>query len=151
MTLLKESWNSTTSFYDFTQKQARHLRASSTRLRGLILNVVCTALLLTLTFVAAWAQSTATGTVSGLVTDPSNAVIVGASVKLTDTSTNTSRDTTTNDAGRFIFVNVTPGTYDIKISKTGFAQAVVSHVTVEIGQVSAANAVLKVGAATETV
>src|SRR5215469_11108870 len=151
MTLLIGSWNSTPSFYDFTQKQARHLLARPTRLRGLILKVVYTTLLLTLTVVAAWAQSTATGTVSGLVTDPSNAVIIGASVKLTDTSTNTSRDTTTNDAGRFIFVNVTPGTYDIKISKTGFAQAVVTRVVVQIGQVSTANATLKVGAATETV
>src|SRR6516164_9290476 len=151
MTLLKGSWNSTPSFYDFTQKQARHLRASSTRLRGLIRKVVCTALLLTLTFGAAWAQSTATGTVSGLVTDASNAVIIGASVKLIDTSINTSRDTTTNDAGRYIFVNVAPGSYDIKVSKAGFAQSVVSHLTVEIGQVSTANAVLKVGGTTETV
>jgi Carboxypeptidase regulatory-like domain len=108
-------------------------------------------MLLTFGFTAAWTQSTATGTVSGLVIDPSNAVIVGATVKLIDTSTNTSRDTTTNDAGRYIFVNVTPGSYDVQISKSGFAQSIVSHVTVEIGQVSNASATLKVGAATETV
>src|SRR5215472_5062834 len=108
------------------------------------------ALLFVLTLTPAWGQSTATGTVSGLVTDPSNAVVIGAAVKLSDNATGTARDTTTNDAGRYIFVNVTPGAYDIKISKGGFAQAV-SHVTVEIGQVTNANITLKVGTTMETV
>jgi hypothetical protein len=111
----------------------------------------CLALLFCLTFNSAQAQSTATGTVSGLVTDPSNAVIAGATVKLTDLSTGSSRDTSTNGAGRYVFVNVTPGTYDIRISKTGFAQSIVSHVPVQIGQVTDANATLKVGSATETI
>ena len=111
----------------------------------------CLVLLLSLTFNLAQAQSTAAGAVSGLVTDPSNAVIAGATVKLTDLSTGTSRDTSTNGAGRYVFVNVTPGTYDIRISKAGFAQAVVTHLTVEIGKVTDGNATLKVGTATETI
>jgi hypothetical protein len=109
------------------------------------------AALLALTLAPAWGQSTATGTVSGLVSDPSNAVITGAAVKLTDTATSATRESTTNDAGRYIFVNVTPGAYEIKITKAGFAQSVVSHVTVEIGGVTTANVTLKVGTATETV
>src|SRR5215469_8676016 len=113
--------------------------------------ILALAVLLALTLASAWGQSTATGTVSGLVTDPSNAVITGAAVKLVDTATSTSRDTSTNDAGRYVFVNVTPGAYEIKITKTGFAQSVVSHVAVEIGGVATANVVLKVGTATETV
>ena len=105
--------------------------------------ILALAALLALTLAPAWGQSTATGTVSGLVTDPSNAVITGAAVKLVDTATSTTRDTTTNDAGRYIFVNVTPGAYEIKVTKTGFAQSVVSHLTVEIGGVATANVVLK--------
>src|SRR5260370_10668491 len=116
--------------------------------RGLALKAACTAILLALTLTAVGAQSTATGTVSGLITDPSNAVITGAAVGLVDAATNTARDTTTNDAGRYIFVNVTPGAYDIKISRAGFAQAVVAHVMVEIVQVSTANSTLNVVAAT---
>jgi hypothetical protein len=104
-----------------------------------------------LTFNSAQAQSTASGTVSGLVSDPTNAVIAGATVKLVDRSTSTSRDTTTNGSGRYIFVNVTPGAYDVRISKAGFAQAVLSQVTVEIGQVTTANATLKIGSASETI
>jgi hypothetical protein len=89
--------------------------------------------------------------VAGQVTDPSNAVIVGAAIRLTDIATNTARNTNTNEAGRYVFANVTPGVYEIRISASGFSQAVMSHVTVEIGQVTTASITLKVGTATETV
>jgi hypothetical protein len=100
---------------------------------------------------SARAQSTATGSVSGQVTDQTGATIAGASVTLTDSSTSTSRAATTNEAGRYIFVNVAPGSYDVRITRTGFAQAVLAHLNVEIGQVTNASVALKVGAATETV
>ena len=57
-----------------------------------------------------WGQSTNTGTVVGTITDQSGAVVAGATVTLTDTSTNVPRSTTTNAAGRYIYVDVTPGT-----------------------------------------
>ncbi len=107
--------------------------------------------LLAMALTSAWAQSTAAGTVSGQITDQTGAAIAGASVALVDTSTTSSRSTTTNEAGRYIFVNVTPGGYEVRITKTGFAQQVLTKLTVEIGQVTNASAVLKVGTATETV
>ena len=74
--------------------------------------------LLALTFSApAWAQSSSTGTVSGSVTDQTGAVVAGATVSLTDVSTNIPRSTTTNSKGSYIFVDVTPGTYNVAISK----------------------------------
>src|SRR5260370_1342993 len=136
MTLLKGSWSSPPAYPYISQKHARQPLVTAGCSRGLALKAACTAILLALTLTAAWAQSTATGTVSGLVTDPSNAVITGAAVRLVDAATNTARDTTTNDAGRYIFVNVTPGAYDIKISRARVAQAGVSHVVVDIRQVS---------------
>ncbi|HVH87696.1 MAG TPA: carboxypeptidase-like regulatory domain-containing protein, partial [Terriglobales bacterium] len=63
-------------------------------------------LLLVLNAIATFGQSTATGTVSGQVLDPTSAVVVGATVTLTDTSTGTAHTTTTNDSGRYLFVNV---------------------------------------------
>src|SRR5260370_10848114 len=151
MTLLKGSWSSPPAYPYISKKHARQPLVPAGCSRGLALKAACTAILLALTLTVAWAQSTATGSVAVLETDPANAVITGAAVRLLDADANTARDTTTNDAGRYIFVNVTPGAYDIKISRAGFAQAVVAHVMVEIGQVSTANATLKVGAATETV
>ncbi|HKF22235.1 MAG TPA: carboxypeptidase-like regulatory domain-containing protein, partial [Candidatus Angelobacter sp.] len=149
MTLLREY--ACPSHFAVNPRHDRQPFASTTRLFALTLKLACVALILAFISTSTWAQSTATGTVSGLVTDPTGAVVAAATVKLVDLSTSTSRDTTTNGAGRYIFVNVTPGAYDIRISKNGFAQAVLSHVTVEIGQVANANATLKIGSATETV
>src|SRR5579862_5507534 len=70
--------------------------------------------------VAGWAQSASTGTISGQVTDQQGAAIGGAEIRITDVSTNIAQKTVSNDAGRYIFVNVAPGTYNITVSKTGF-------------------------------
>ena len=68
-----------------------------------------------------WAQSASSGTVSGMVTDPSNAVVAGAAITLTDISTNIPRTANSNSTGRYFFADVTPGTYTLTVSKTGFA------------------------------
>ena len=57
----------------------------------------------------------------GSVTDPSGALVSGATVSLTDTATKTTRTATTNGQGRYIFVDVTPGTYDLNFTKQGFS------------------------------
>ena len=49
------------------------------------------------------------------------AAIPGAEVRVIDTSTNTSFTTVTNNAGRYILPQVTPGTYSIVFSKPGFS------------------------------
>ena len=66
------------------------------------------------------AQTTSMGTITGLVTDQSNAVVPDATVAVRDTSTNEVRTITTNSAGRYVFVNLPPGTYDIIVTKSGF-------------------------------
>ncbi len=125
--------------------------ANARRLFVLPLKLACVALLLGVTLISAWAQSTATGTVSGQITDQMGAVIAGGTVTLIDKATGTSRTTTANEVGRYIFVNVAPGTYDIRVVQAGFAQTLLSKVTVEIGQVTNASVKLKLGTATETV
>ncbi|MGH9625943.1 MAG: carboxypeptidase-like regulatory domain-containing protein, partial [Bryobacteraceae bacterium] len=62
----------------------------------------------------------AAASINGTVRDSSGAVIPGASVTLTSTSTNVSRNSTTNSAGNYGFVNVLPGPYAISVKKTGF-------------------------------
>ena len=94
-----------------------------------------------------WAQSSATGTVAGTVSDQSGAVVSGAAVTLTDVATNTSRSTTTNDVGRYIFVSVPPGNYNIAITKQGFANTKIPGVSVKVGTASTINASLQVGGA----
>lgn len=101
--------------------------------------------------IPAGAQSGSTGTVSGLVTDQSDSIVAGAEVTLTDVSTNISRSTTSNDAGRYIFVNVSPGTYDLTATKPGFRVSKFSGQTVNVGTPLTLNVKLDVGATSETV
>ena len=96
------------------------------------------------------AQANATGTVSGAVTDPTGAVVVGANVALVDTLTGTAITTTTNSGGRYVFVNVHPGTYDITVTQSGFAVSKVRQ-TVSVGSSTTFNISLKVGSANQEV
>jgi len=91
------------------------------------------------------AQSTSTGVVAGTVTDPSGAVINNATVTLTDVATATPRSATTNSAGHYVFVNVTPGQYNMTITKQGFATTKAPNLQVLVGQATTFNTSLQVG------
>ncbi len=108
------------------------------------------AVLIIVLAIQAWAQSTSSGTIAGQVTDQQGAVLVGAQVRLMDNSTNTARTTTTNEAGRYNFINVTPGVYDVTISHTGFAQSKIAAQTVEVGLALTLNVSLQLGPTTTT-
>ena len=94
------------------------------------------------------AQATNTGTVAGTVTDPSGAVVSGATVTLTDHATGTQRTTATNASGHYIFVDVGPGAYDLVISKQGFTTTKAPNLQVMVGQSTTFNTALQVGGAT---
>src|SRR5271169_1543749 len=81
-----------------------------------------------------WSQSTSSGTVAGSVADQSNAMVPSATVALTDSSTNVARTTTTNKDGRYIFVDVTPGVYNISVTKSGFATTKTEKQEVRVGE-----------------
>jgi hypothetical protein len=100
---------------------------------------------------SAWAQATSTSTVSGVVTDQQKAAVAGAVVKLLDPSTNQAATTTTNDAGRYIFVNVNSGTYSLSVTKSGFSVFVTDALPVTIGESVTVNAVLQVGSTTTVI
>jgi hypothetical protein len=95
----------------------------------------------------AWAQSTSTGTVAGVVTDQSGAVVPDAAVRLTDTATNIARTTTTNKDGRYIFVDVSPSVYNIAITKKGFSTTEAEKQEVSVGASLTLNLSLQVGGA----
>lgn len=101
--------------------------------------------------VPAWSQASSTGTVSGQVVDQTGAAIPGAAVKLTDTATNNLLSTQSNDAGRYIFAGVPPGTYDVSVSKQGFSIYKVNGQHVQVGQGLTINAKLEVGTTATTV
>jgi len=113
------------------------------------LSVVALALLVGVTAgsiaTPAFAQS-ANGTIAGQVTDQQNASIAGAEVKLVDVSTNSSQSATTNDVGRYTFISVEPGVYDLTISHPGFAQTKLFRQKVDVGSALTLNVALELGA-----
>jgi hypothetical protein len=98
-----------------------------------------------------FAQSANSGTVVGQVTDPSAAVVAGATVALIDLSTNIPLTTATNESGHFVLVNVPPGTYDVIVTKQGFDRARVQKQKVSVGSTLTENVKLKVGTTNEEI
>ena len=108
------------------------------------------ALLMVFSAISALAQA-GQGKVSGLVTDPSNAIVVGAQVVLHNNATGLAQHTVTNAAGLYTFPSVNPGEYDVTVSQKGFTSTAHEHVTVSVDQTTELNITMQVGNATETV
>jgi hypothetical protein len=98
----------------------------------------------------AMAQST-TGTISGRVIDPQGAVVPGAAVTVTSTTTNVAHAVTTNQDGLYAVPLLLPGEYTISVVTPSFRKEVRNNLTLQIGQVLETDFNLSVGTTTETV
>jgi hypothetical protein len=98
-----------------------------------------------------FAQSTVSGGISGTVTDPQGALIAGATVTVTNIGTNNVVTETTNDDGGYRVNNLQPGKYKVEVAMTGFANAIVPEITVEVGTSTPADVQLSVGSTTTTI
>jgi hypothetical protein len=101
--------------------------------------------------VSALGQATSTGTVVGVVTDQTGAVVAGAAISLTDSATGSFRTTTSNGVGQYVMVNVPPGDYTVKVSKSGFSVSEIKHQTVSVGTQATVDVKLTLGANETTV
>jgi len=95
-------------------------------------------------------QTAATGTVSGVVSDASGAVMPGAKVVLLDLATGLARTQETSSTGQYIFVDVSPGNDTVTVTMKRFVPAEV-RLSVEVAKSYNINVTLKVGAPTEPV
>src|SRR5690242_12739572 len=68
------------------------------------------------------------GTISGLVKDPSGAVIVNAKVTVTNTATNTAVVVTTTQSGDYTALSLQAGTYNVRVEHEGFRPALITGV-----------------------
>ena len=66
------------------------------------------------------AQTAGTGAISGTISDPSGAVVTGATIKAIDQTTGATRTATSSAAGAFLVPLLRPGTYRVEVSKGGF-------------------------------
>lgn len=91
------------------------------------------------------------GTISGVVTDPSGAVVSGATVEVTNTGTNVTVTRTTNGAGVYSASSLNPGTYRVQAKMKGFKTAVADNIPLEVNAAPKVDLTLTVGTTSEEV
>ena len=91
------------------------------------------------------------GTITGLITDPSGAVVPNAHVTLTETATGITRTTVTNPAGLYTFAAVPLGTYVVTVEQSGFRTVTSSPIVLTAMKTVMFNAKLEVGSASTKV
>ena len=96
-------------------------------------------------------QCSASASLSGVITDPSGAVVVGAAVRLTNIDTNVTQATQTNVAGLYAFESIPPGLYNLSTKHAGFKETVRVDLVLHVGDAVSQNLALEVGAVTESV
>ncbi|PYQ48614.1 MAG: hypothetical protein DMF78_20800, partial [Acidobacteria bacterium] len=90
------------------------------------------------------------GTISGTVTDSTQAVVPGAEVTIVNQATGVSRTLLTNEKGFYSAPNLVSGRYEVRASRDGFTTAIQKNVSVRVGQEVVAGIQLQIGAVTES-
>src|SRR5262245_18133067 len=107
---------------------------------------------LALSITAAFAQSQlGTGAISGIVQDPSGAVIASAELTITNVETGLARTVTSGSGGQFSAPVLPPGRYQVRAAKAGFSTLEQNDVVVSVGGTATLTAVLQLGQISETV
>ncbi len=80
------------------------------------------------------AQTAASGTVEGIVKDPTGGVLPGVTVIVRNMETNVARETVTDEGGRYRAAALQPGRYEVSAELAGFEGSKISDVIVQVGQ-----------------
>jgi hypothetical protein len=91
------------------------------------------------------------GSITGVITDQSGAVVPGAQVTITNEDTGLKRTTTTDATGRYRTLDLPQGSYTIEVSSSGFKPLKKTNVSVTIGQVNVQDLQLELGAVSQEV
>jgi len=97
------------------------------------------------------AAQTTKGSIVGHVTDPSGAVLVGASVELRNENTGATDTAKTDRTGEYTFSAVDPGTYSLSVTGKGFEQSTASGIVLDVAGTMRQDMKMSVGSATEAV
>src|SRR5437879_1714388 len=92
-----------------------------------------------------------TGTISGVVSDPTGAVVPQATVIITNVETGLTRTVTSNEMGEYVAPDVPNGKYQITVKQAAFKEAVISGVEVHVASTALVNVQLQLGNTSEQV
>ncbi|MBI1898408.1 MAG: carboxypeptidase regulatory-like domain-containing protein [Acidobacteria bacterium] len=104
-----------------------------------------------LVFASAAFGQAATGVLTGVVHDPTGAVVPAAKVVATNQSTGITWTTETSATGAYLFPNLNPAGYQVSVEAQGFRRADLSGIRVNAGATVTQPVQLEVGAVTESV
>jgi hypothetical protein len=99
----------------------------------------------------AWGQAQNTGSIFGTVTDPSGAVIAGATVNLAEPEKGFTRTVTTSKSGEYNLPSLPVGTYTMTVTTTGFETFVTDAINVDADKAVKIVAKMTIGNKSETV
>src|SRR5215472_9188000 len=80
------------------------------------------------------ARAQTSGSMKGIVTDPTGAPVPSSTVSTKNLETGTTRTASTDDAGRYLILSLPVGEYEVKVSKAGFQEAVRGGIKLAVGQ-----------------
>jgi hypothetical protein len=93
----------------------------------------------------------ASGDIRGTITDPSGAVVSGATVTATDIDKGIKHTVATDANGQFHLIALQPARYSVSVAKSGFQGEVAKNVVVNVGQTSTVDFPMKVSQVSEQV
>src|SRR5688572_11342832 len=114
------------------------------------LKVLFISLLMLSSFGLALAQSS-TGSISGVVTDERQSVLPGATVTVKNVDTGFTRTATSDGEGRYKFVNLPIGSYEVTVEAANFAKYLQTGIKLEVNQDAVVDTTLKAGGVAEVV
>lgn len=108
-------------------------------------------LILGLTFAAICSAQSPTGTISGIVVDPSGGIVAGAEILIVSDTTSVQYPAKTDSEGIYLVANLPPGPYRIQVSKIGFKTIIKPDIVIHVQDALAINFRLPLGAISEIV
>jgi hypothetical protein len=128
----------------------RNLLARYGPIMGRFCSISCILAVMLAATVPVWGQEV-TAAITGTVTDPTGAAVVGATVTATDLERGVKTQTTTNGAGLYTFPRLPVSRYSIRVEANGFQAAVKPEVLLVLNQIAKVDMQLQVGNITQTV
>ncbi|MEW5975667.1 MAG: TonB-dependent receptor [Acidobacteriota bacterium] len=92
-----------------------------------------------------------TASLTGLVTDPTGALVANALVTARNRATNIGYSSSTGASGYYLFASLPVGAYDLSVESQGFKKAIQEEVVLQVGQKARLDFSLEVGEVTQSV
>ncbi|MGO9168375.1 MAG: carboxypeptidase-like regulatory domain-containing protein, partial [Candidatus Sulfotelmatobacter sp.] len=120
------------------------MKRTTTSRQKLIFPLLRVSLFILFVSIAAYSQNSQ-GTILGHVQDSSGAAVAGANMSATNVNTNVIHQFTSNSSGDYVFVNIIPGTYQVRVKRDGFKTEVSGNLILEVDQTLRQDFTLQVG------